>query len=113
MHDDRRAHQRHGVQIDGKLIFADGRCAFDCVIIDVSEGGARVCLALEVDVPSRVYLWQTKTGAVLECEVRWREHKVVGLRFIDSCGRQLRRALIKACQPVPSRISRWMDSSRS
>lgn len=107
---DRREHERHPVQIDGKLIFADGRCVFDCVIVEVSDGGARIALSLEIELPRRVFLWQTKTGSVLECEVCWREHKFVGLRFIDTCGRQLRRTLISACQPKPkSRISRWTE----
>jgi hypothetical protein len=110
---DRREHQRHAVEIDGKLIFADGRCAFDCVIIELSEGGARVRLSVEVDLPRKVYFWQMKTGSVLDCEVRWQEHKLVGLRFIDSCGRHLRKALIKACQPSQGRISRWIEGSRS
>jgi hypothetical protein len=46
---------------------------------------------------------------VLECEVRWQEQTEVGLRFIDSCGRQLRKVLLKATQSQPKgRISRWL-----
>jgi hypothetical protein len=109
MHDDRREFERHPVRIEGKVMFAAGKCSFDCVIVDLSVAGARLRLTQNVRLPSKIYLWQTKSGAVLECEVRWQEQTEVGLRFIDSCGRQLRKVLLKATQSEPKgRISRWL-----
>lgn len=108
---EKRAFPRHDVEIEGRLIFADGACVLECVIIDISEDGARVKTALDVQAPERVYLWQAKTATVFDCEVRWQEHKLVGLSFVDICGRQMRRTLIEACSPAhhKSRVSRWLE----
>lgn len=106
--DNRRAHPRHAVHVDGKLILAEGARTLDCVILDISEGGARVSVAVAMDLPPKVYLWQPAIDTVFDCEVCWREAKYVGLRFVDTCGRQKRRALLEVCIPdQPGRIARW------
>ncbi|MFM9846583.1 MAG: PilZ domain-containing protein [Hyphomicrobiaceae bacterium] len=107
---EKRAFPRYDVEIEGRLIFADGACVLDCVIIDISESGARIKTALDVVAPHRVYLWQAKTAMVFECEVRWQERKLIGLLFVDICGRQMRKSLIEACFPEhhKSRVERWL-----
>jgi hypothetical protein len=107
---EKREFPRYDVEIEGRLIFADGTCVLDCVIIDISESGARIKTALDVVAPHRVYLWQAKTAMVFECEVRWQERKLIGLLFVDICGRQMRRSLIEACFPgqPKSRVARWL-----
>jgi hypothetical protein len=110
---EKRAFPRLDVEIEGRLIFADGNCVLDCVIIDISEAGARINTALDVVAPPRVYLWQAKTATVFECEVRWQERKLIGLLFVDICGRQMRRSLIEACCPLEhkSRVARWLEQN--
>jgi len=108
--DNRRSHPRHEVRIPGKLILADGARTLDCLILDVSESGARVSVGVEMDLPEKVYLWQSAADTVFDCEVRWREAKYVGLRFVDTCGRQKRKALLGVADPprkYTGRISRW------
>jgi hypothetical protein len=106
----KRAFPRYDVEIEGRLIFADGSCVLDCMIMDISESGARIKTALDVAAPPRVYLWQAKTATVFECEVRWQERKLIGLLFVDICGRQMRKSLIEACFPEhhKSRVARWL-----
>jgi len=108
---EKRAFPRHDVEIEGRLVFADGTCMLDCTIIDISEGGARIKTTLDVRAPARAYLWQAKTATVFDCEVRWQEHKLIGLHFVDICGRQMRRTLMEACSPAhhKSRVSRWLE----
>jgi len=111
--DNRRAHPRHAVHLDGKLLLAEGARTLDCVILDMSEGGARVSVGVEMDLPKKVYLWQRSMGSVFDCEVRWREASYVGLHFVDTCGRRKRQALLKAAQPPKDhagRIARWLAS---
>lgn len=109
--ENRRAHTRHPVHIDGKLILANGARTLDCVILDISEGGARVSVGVQMDLPQKVYLWHPSIDTVFDCEVCWREIKFVGLRFVDTCGRQKRRALLKVCVPAQEHkghILRWL-----
>lgn len=110
--ENRRAHPRHAAHLDGKLILANGARTLDCVILEISEGGARVSVGVEMDLPEKVYLWQSAIDTVFDCEVRWREAKYAGLRFVDTCGRQKRRALLAMCAPAGQhngRIARWLD----
>jgi len=93
------------------VIFADGSCALDCVIRDISDGGCRVECSLAMPLPERVFLALAQTADVFDCGVRWQIGKVAGLQFIDICGRQLRRALVGAEKPAParpSRVARWL-----
>jgi hypothetical protein len=97
MHD-RRAHPRHPVRIEGKLISADMLCCVDVVVQELSEGGALVLAAAAAEFPRTGYLWQARTGTLFACEVRWRKsNRLFGLRFTEDASRERLRALIKAC----------------
>ena len=113
--ENRRSDPRHEVRIPGKLILAEGARTLDCLILDMSKGGARVSVGVQMDLPEKVYLWQSAADAVFDCEVRWRESKYVGLRFVDTCGRRKRKALLGVADPAKKhagRISRWFKAAR-
>ena len=79
-----RAFVRQQVHIDAKIAAPDMSSCVDCVVVDISENGALVSASRNAAaIPDRVYLWQSKTGIVFECEVRWRKLNLVGLRFVD------------------------------
>lgn len=67
--DCRRAFTRNEVRLDGKLIL-DGSHHYDCLIEDISQGGARVTTSRFVDLPNKVSLLEQRTGDMFECEVR-------------------------------------------
>jgi hypothetical protein len=93
---ERRNFPRSKVLIGGKLISPDMSCSVDIAIRDLSEDGALVTSAVPVPVPDRVYLWESESGTIIECVVRWRKDgRVFGLYFTDSRGRERRRALIR------------------
>jgi len=99
---DNRLHPRFEAHLKGRLLSLDGRCNYNCVVIDLSEGGARVSTAEFGLVPTKVFLVLSKSGDVLECDVRWRRDGQVGLRFIDAVPATTRKALLAlyAVQPV-------------
>ena len=102
MVNDNRAHPRFAARLKGRLLSLDGRCNYNCVVIDVSEGGARVSTAEFGLVPTRVFLFLAKSGDIFECDVRWRREGEVGLRFIiDGVPRSMRKALINLCAVEP------------
>jgi hypothetical protein len=94
---DNRAHPRFAARLAGRLLSLDGRCNFECTILDASEGGARASTPEFGLIPTRVFLSLTKTGEIFECEVRWRRDGELGLRFIDSAAREDRKALLRLC----------------
>ena len=93
--DNRRAFIRYELYIAGKLIWRNGASACDCTIRDLSEGGACVDTGNSTEVPTEVTLFEGRDGNLFECEVRWQNDTMIGIRFVDVCGRAKRRALIE------------------
>ena len=91
----RRADPRFEVRIPGKLMWANGAASKDCTIRDLSEGGARVDTIVYTEVPATVDLFEARTGNIFECAVRWHQGGMIGLQFVDVCGRLKRRMLIE------------------
>src|SRR5688572_22353476 len=91
----RRVDPRFQVCIVGKLMWANGACSKDCTINDLSEGGARVDTYVYTKVPATLNLFESKTGNIFECLVRWQQGPMIGLQFVDVCGRLKRRMLIE------------------
>jgi hypothetical protein len=106
-----RAHVRQQVSVEAKVFAPDLSSCVDCMINDVSPGGALVSLRSDARVPDRIYLWQAQTGTNLECEVRWRKLNLIGLKFMAPESPQV-RALIKACLP-PAQIIAFVPVRRS
>lgn len=98
---ERRALQRHAVKFDSKLIFVDASRVVDCTVTDMTEDGARIRTANDVGAPNRFYIWERQTNSVFECELRWRKRKIIGVRFMDKCGRLMRKAIVEACSQPP------------
>ncbi|MBX9590262.1 MAG: PilZ domain-containing protein [Hyphomonadaceae bacterium] len=92
---ERRAAPRYEVRADGRLLFVDQPCFVECTIRNISEDGALLSMLVSVAVPPVVLLWERRTGAIHECEVRWRNGRSIGVRFIDVWGRAARRAVLE------------------
>ncbi len=95
MSNERRAVTRYEVRKDGRLLFVDQPCFVECAIRNISEDGALVSMLVSVALPPVVLLWEQRTGAIHECEVRWRNGRTVGVHFTDVCGRATRRAMLE------------------
>ena len=100
-----RAFVRQHVDAAAKLFAPDMATCIQCVVKDISQGGALVAIRGEVSVPDRVYLWQDETETMVECEVRWRKLNLVGLKFIDDDLLKL-RAFVNSCQAQSGDIVR-------
>lgn len=61
---------------------AHGKACFDCVVVDLSLGGARIYLAQPVGKGDIVTLKLDRMGA-LRAEVVWQEGHSLGLCFVD------------------------------
>jgi hypothetical protein len=64
------------LQFDGSVV---GRC----LLVNVSDSGARLIMSSVEDVPDCFELVLSKKGEVRrQCEVTWRREKSIGVRFI-------------------------------
>lgn len=98
----KRAYVRQPVTVAARLFAPDMSRSVDCVVRDISQGGALVAVVDNVSVPDRLYLWQEDVGAMVACEVRWRRHDIVGLKFIGD--REKVQALVACCLPETPKV---------
>lgn len=80
MVDDRRTHRRARVLRRAKVVFSRGYAALDCVVLDISPGGARLKLASLLGVPDRFEL-RLDGGPVHAASVRYRTADATGICF--------------------------------
>lgn len=83
---ERRALDRRKILGSGVISFAGGTCAMDCIVLDRSEGGARIRPADVLTCPDE-FLLATKQGGRVACEVLWRRADLIGVRFVESIAR--------------------------
>ena len=69
---DARRHARKRAVIPGKLSFASGTQTVDCLIGDMSMGGARVRVKPGKQVPNELYLVHLNEWCAYEARVVWR-----------------------------------------
>ena len=79
--EDRRASQRRRLIRWGRAIFRNGNCIASCVILDISEGGARI-RPLDAAYLPEEFILELRDGEVRRCELVWREGEVIGVRFV-------------------------------
>lgn len=73
---------RKRVILGGKIVYNEGSYTYDCRIRDLSEGGARVVVAIGLIIPTRVVLIDTRNGIAYESEVVWLKTPEFGLKFL-------------------------------
>ena len=73
--------QRYRVLNGGKLIVNDGQSVIDCVIRDMSEGGAKVRLTIPTMLPKQLEMLVVKNNMLYPVEVRWNRNSEAGLQF--------------------------------
>ncbi len=78
---ERRAAERRRSFKGGTLRFNGGYGAFDCVVRNFSEGGARLSFGEAVAVPPRFELRIGHDGAWLAAAVKWRRGTEVGIVY--------------------------------
>jgi hypothetical protein len=81
---DRRPGARKRVLWPGKVIWGKNLFSIDCVIRDLSETGARISIAKDEILPTRVELTDFKNGLSRDAEVIWIKLPIYGLKFTGS-----------------------------
>ena len=76
-----RAHPRFKVYKGGKISFNNEASIVDCVVRNLSEGGARLEFPLHFDCPRFVVL-RISGGKAYNCEVRQFANNIMGVKFL-------------------------------
>ncbi len=78
----RRQHGRTRTRKSGQIVYNNANCVADCLILNLSEGGAALQAADFFDVPSTFDL-KIHHGETYRCEVCWQHGKKLGVRFVN------------------------------
>ena len=79
---DKRRFQRAHVLRRARIVFRRGYSAVDCVVLDLSAGGARLKVGEWLALPDRFEL-RIENGPARDAEVRYRAREMTGIRFVD------------------------------
>jgi hypothetical protein len=80
---ERRSQPRRRVLLTGKIVSADYSFTADCVIRDLSEGGARVVAPADA-VCGQPFLIVVRSAMAHRCSGVWHGDGHVGLKFLDA-----------------------------
>jgi len=81
----KRASERQTVYRFARLVLPD-RSVVNCIMKDVSTGGAKIVLEGNIAMPQRVLLKVDQTGQTKRARVAWQNETEVGLQFIAEPG---------------------------
>ncbi len=87
--EERKASPRVRVAWKVKAITAAG-AAVTCTVQDVSDGGARLSVPPEAELPERFHLYFPLRDLSHYVEVRWRKDAEVGVAFVEGLEAELR-----------------------
>ncbi len=68
--------------LKGRLIFPNRQSTMDCIVRDISDGGARLELYHNDLVPDHFDLYVPLKETTFPVEVRWRQNSELGVRFV-------------------------------
>jgi len=80
---ERRKHRRIVVSQPVTVLRRDGSLVADCILCDISVGGARLQFEVMADVPRELSLRMPRGGKVhRHCEIVWQIRNEMGVRFV-------------------------------
>ena len=96
-----RRQARKRTLLTGKLVLGGGTFSADCIIVDLSDSGARVRIEPGADVGGDVVLIHLRDQIAFEAQVKWRRARDLGLEFIRT------HDLRQATTPEMKRLRRY------
>ena len=66
-----------------QIVHSNARCVIDCLVLEISAGGAAIQPADPLRCPQRFTL-NIKSGESHRCEVCWKHGNKIGVRFLDA-----------------------------
>ncbi|CAN5222994.1 hypothetical protein BH10PSE7_BH10PSE7_05050 [soil metagenome] len=84
---ERRADKRHQVLKKAVIIFNEKSSTMNCVVSDLSNGGARLIVPFAAELPSIFTLWLVAENVIVEVERVRRAPNDIGVKFIGDLRR--------------------------
>src|SRR5438132_2243938 len=81
--DNRRRERRQRVYKQARIVFNNGYAVFDCVVRNISQGGALLEMETLLGIPRSFQVLLDHHGRARPCRVVWRTEKRMGIAFGD------------------------------
>jgi len=78
---ERRTSTRQKSFLQGRIYFNNRRSAIDCLIRDISAGGAKLIFSQTASIPDVVELFIPQKDQTLRAHVQWRSGEEAGVAF--------------------------------
>ena len=76
-----RQYFRRRSRFAGKIVNCDASHAFDCMISEISNAGAKVEIRRDDIFPEKFFLLDSRKWIAFEAELIWRKGNIAGLHF--------------------------------
>lgn len=84
IHYEKRKSVRRQVLTGGRITVSDGSIMEKCLVVDMSEGGARLELKKADELPENFLLLLSHDGRLnRHCSVVWRQGSTIGVKFVS------------------------------
>lgn len=80
---DQRAFERGRAFLKAKIIFNNRMTTIDCVVKNISAGGAKIAVGSALTIPNEFDLEIPQRGKTYRVQMRWRDSDAIGVEFID------------------------------
>jgi hypothetical protein len=81
---DRNRVARTRTYFKGKVVYGAGAFTVDCLIRDMSEGGAKIIIEKHMALPAEFYLIAVKQGVAYKAKVVWQKFPGRGVQFSEA-----------------------------
>ncbi|MCJ7996617.1 PilZ domain-containing protein [Rhizobium cremeum] len=79
--EEKRAQPRARALKAARIILPGGYSTFDCMVRNLSAGGAKLVMETTVGVPDEFSL-RFEDGSIRPCQAKWRNAKELGVAFV-------------------------------
>ena len=79
-----RAAERGRSLLKAKITFNNRMSTIDCIIKNISAGGARIAVASTLSLPNEFDLDIPLKGKTYRAQMRWRDSESIGVEFVDA-----------------------------
>lgn len=81
--DNQRRADREATNRQARIIYNNKMSVCDCTILDLSKSGCRIGIESTFGIPESFTLQIGNGSSIRECEVVWRKHSEMGVKFFD------------------------------
>ncbi|WP_256379001.1 PilZ domain-containing protein [Beijerinckia sp. L45] len=79
-----RAAERGRSLLKAKIVFNNRMSSIDCIVKNISTGGAKIAVASTLSIPSEFDLEIPQRGKTYRVQMRWRDTDHMGVEFMDA-----------------------------